>query len=370
MKEDIAERVKTMCDDALESWEDPIIEVKYHEGASKLGSDVHGVMCDMAASETVELKQGECKVIPLGVSMKLQEGCWGLLVPRSFTCLKHGIMMANSVGVVEPDYCGDDDVWGFEAYAIRDTVIEQGTRIAQFMPIPLMVRWDSIRFKELDSMPYPSRGGYGSTGEGRTHRDANGLELHVGDYVIDEFGERYCVMGLHEGYGATAAYADLGNSRTSIEVAPCLSLRLDERPHDCDGVPIEVGEVVYYFDKESGEPKAGFGPFRVIDYGPHAQAVLLRYEKGGVDGYGNYSESFESCELLTHRKPDSWEKLEEDAKMVNACDYAHAPRDEYGITVCRDCRFQKSKSCRQEMILDMIARAKKLAGIEEQEGEW
>lgn len=143
----------------------------------------------------------------------------------------------------------------------------------------------------------------------------------------------------------------------------CMSL-----PLDADGVPIEVGEVVYYFDKESGEPKAGFGPFRVIDYGPHAQAVLLRYEKGGVDGYGNYSESFESCELLTHRKPDSWEKLEEDAKMVKACDYAHAPRDEYGITVCRDCRFQKSKSCRQEMILDMIARAKKLAGIEEQEG--
>ena len=141
---------------------------------------------------------------------------------------------------------------------------------------------------------------------------------------------------------------------------------------DADGVPIEVGEVVYYFDKESGEPKAGFGPFRVIDYGPHAQAVLLRYEKGGVDGYGNYSESFESCELLTHRAPeppDSWEKLEEDAKMVKACDYAHAPRDEYGITVCRDCRFQKSKSCRQEMILDMIARAKRLAGIEEQEGE-
>lgn len=237
MKEDIAERVKTMCDDVLESWEDPIIQVKYHDGASKLGSDVHGVMCDMAASKTVELKQGECKVIPLGVSMKLQEGCWGLLVPRSFTCLKHGIMMANSVGVVEPDYCGDDDVWGFVAYAIRDTVIEQGTRIAQFMPIPLMVRWDSIRFKELDSMPYPSRGGYGSTGtksaeghtaEGRTHRDANGLELHVGDYVIDEFGERYCVMGLHEGDGATAAYADLGNSRTPLEVAPCLSLRHEE----------------------------------------------------------------------------------------------------------------------------------------------
>lgn len=330
MKEDIAERVKTMCDDALESWEDPIIEVKYHEGASKLGSDVHGVMCDMAASETVELKQGECKVIPLGVSMKLQEGCWGLLVPRSSTCLKHGIMMANSVGVVEPDYCGDDDVWGFVAYAIRDTTIEQGTRIAQFMPIPLMVRWDSIRFKELDSMPYPNRGGYGSTGEksaevrtaeGLTYRGANGLELHVGDYVIDEFGERYCVMG----------------------------------PHDCDGVPIEVGDAVYpLFD---GELQPGTEPWHVARI------------KNSEEFYAEEVTGFCSARYFTHRKPDSWEKLEEDAKRVKACDYAHAPRDEYGITVCRDCRFLKSKSCRQEMIIDMIARAKRLAGIEEQEGE-
>lgn len=161
------------------------IEVKYHDGASKLGNDVHGVMCDMAASETVDLRQGECKVIPLGVSMKLQEGCWGLLVPRSSTCLKHGIMMANSVGIVEPDYCGDDDVWGFVAYAIRDTVIEAGTRIAQFMPVSLTVKWDNIRFKELDSMPYPNRGGYGSTGEkaGKYVLDANGDRIYPGMYV-------------------------------------------------------------------------------------------------------------------------------------------------------------------------------------------
>lgn len=31
--------------------------------------------------------------------------------------------------------------------------------------------------------------------------------------------------------------------------------------------------------------------------------------------------------------------------------------------------FKKSKSCRQEMILDIIDRAKRLAGVEEQEGE-
>lgn len=331
----------------------------------------HGAMFDLAASEDVKLREGEVKVIPLGIRMKLPDGYFGLMVPRSSMCLKYGIMMANSVGIIEPDYCGDSDVWGFVAYAVRDTAIAKGTRIAQFMPVPM---FGDLDFDVVDSMPYTDRGGYGSTGErsvgasiaeGHTFRDANGLELHVGDYVIDELGECFCVMGLNGEDGATAAYADLGNSRTSLECAPCKSLELDERPRDCDGVLIEVGDTVYYFDKKSGEPKAGFGPFRVIDYGPHAQAVLLRYEKGGVDAYGNYSESFESCELLTHRKPDSWKQLEEDARKI-ACEYAGAPLDKLGMTTCDGCRFQKHDECYQGMMLDVLKRAKKLAGIEEE----
>ena len=130
---------------------------------------------------------------------------------------------------------------------------------------------------------------------------------------------------------------------------------------DADGVPVEVGEVVYYFDKESGEPKAGFGPFRVIDYGPHAQAVLLRYEKGGVDGYGNHSESFESCELLTHRKPDSWEKLEEDARL--------GPNDYCQEILGINTRKTLTSEDYNAFAADVLRRAKKLAGIEKQEGE-
>lgn len=141
------------------------IKVKYHEGASRIGGDIHGVMCDLAASETVELKQGEVKIIPLGVSMKLPYGDFGIVVPRSSTCLKHGIMMANSIGIIENEYCGDGDVWGFVAYAIRDTVIEQGTRIAQFMPSPFVPDWNEIIFEEVESMGCADRGGYGSTGK-------------------------------------------------------------------------------------------------------------------------------------------------------------------------------------------------------------
>lgn len=318
----------------------------------------HGAMFDLAASEDVKLREGEVKVIPLGIRMKLPEGYFGLVVPRSSTCLRYGILMANSVGVIEPDYCGDNDVWGFVAYAVRDTAIAKGTRIAQFMPVPM---FGGLDFDVVESMPYTDRGGYGSTGErsaegqtaeGHTFRGANGLELHVGDYVIDELGERYCVMGLHEGDGAAAAYADLGNSRTSLECAPCLSLRLDERPHDCDGVPIEVGDVLYQTTFE-GEPIGD--PMEVERYTGNAL-----FAKG--------LELPIYAMVCTHREPDSWEKLSEDA-MKTTCNYALAPRDEDGLTTCKGCRFQESESCHHEMTLEVVKRAKRLAGVEEQEGD-
>lgn len=66
--------------------------------------------------------------------------------------------------------------------------------------------------------------------------------------------------------------------------------------------------------------------------------------------------------------PDTWEKLEEDAKK-RACDYADAPRGEDGFVMCDGCRFHEPKECYLEMALDVLARAKKLAGVEEQEGE-
>lgn len=270
----------------------------------------HGAMFDLAASEDVKLREGEVKVIPLGIRMKLPEGYFGLVVPRSSTCMKYGILMANSVGIIEPDYCGDNDVWGFVAYAVRDTAIAKGTRIAQFMPVPM---FGDLDFHVVDSMPCTDRGGYGSTGErsagasiaeGRTFCDANGLELHVGDYVIDELGECFCVMGLNDEDGATAAYADLGNSRTSLECAPCLSLRLDERPRDCDGVPIEVGDTIWVVSEDG----SSVYDCSVVVVNTDGANGLVRVREKPENGWSDFL--FPS--KLTHREPDSYERIADD----------------------------------------------------------
>lgn len=122
----------------------------------------HGEWVDLYTAEDVSLKAGEYKTISLGVSMELPTGYYAQMVPRSSTCKNFGIIMANSVGVIEHSYCGDNDIWGFPAVAIRDTEIPKGTRICQFC---LVEQHPSIEFEEVDALGNADRGGFGSTGK-------------------------------------------------------------------------------------------------------------------------------------------------------------------------------------------------------------
>ena len=93
--------------------------------------------------------------------MELPEGYYAQIVPRSSTCKNYGIFMANSIGIIENNYCGDDDIWGFPAVAIRDTEIKKGTRICQFRLVKQEV---VVEFEQVDHLGKANRGGFGSTG--------------------------------------------------------------------------------------------------------------------------------------------------------------------------------------------------------------
>lgn len=119
-------------------------------------------------------------------------------------------------------------------------------------------------------------------------------------------------------------------------------------PLDADGEPIRIGDEVN-IDGDA---------MTVLGYRLHNDILLLvaKDKKSGLFFTPEPS-------IVRHFKPepaDSWEKLEEDARKT-ACNYALAPRDEDGITTCDGCRFQKSESCSNEMTIDLVERAKKLA---------
>lgn len=116
---------------------------------------------DLRAAQRVELKQGEFKLIPLGVAMELPAGYEAHMVPRSSTFKNFGILQTNSMGVIDESYCGDNDQWFFPALAVRDTVIEVNDRVCQFR---IMEHQPKIEFIEVNQLNHQDRGGHGSTG--------------------------------------------------------------------------------------------------------------------------------------------------------------------------------------------------------------
>ena len=72
---------------------------------------------DLHAAEDVDMKAGEFRLIPLGVAIELPEGYEAHVVPRSSTFKNYGLLQANSMGVVDYTYRGDNDQWRVPMYA-------------------------------------------------------------------------------------------------------------------------------------------------------------------------------------------------------------------------------------------------------------
>lgn len=123
-----------------------------------------------------------------------------------------------------------------------------------------------------------------------------------------------------------------------------------ELPVDADGVPIRIGDVVY------GNPGIAW------------TVVCLRMSKLGCKVEMENMPFLRNPDELSHKKPDplepepadSWEKLEEDAKK-DACELA----GKGGSDDCVGCKWFPRSNCNEMARLEILKRAKKLAGIEE-----
>ena len=116
---------------------------------------------DLRAAETVTLRAGEFRLIPLGVAIALPEGYEAHIVPRSSTFKNYGILQTNSMGVVDSSYRGDGDQWYMPAWATRDVTIEKNARICQFR---IVRNQPQLTFTRVEHLEDADRGGFGSTG--------------------------------------------------------------------------------------------------------------------------------------------------------------------------------------------------------------
>ena len=72
------------------------ISIVYHDkNMPKLKQIENGNWIDLYTIEDVNFLKGDFQLISLGVSMKIPDGYEALVIPRSSTFLKYGIIQAN-----------------------------------------------------------------------------------------------------------------------------------------------------------------------------------------------------------------------------------------------------------------------------------
>lgn len=115
-------------------------------------------------SNEITINPDETILFNTGIIGIIPEGYFGGLYNRSGLSIKHNIVLANKVGIIDSDYRGEIKV------ALRNMsdvpfTVHHGDRIAQLIIQPYTkVTLDEHDISKLDTNTQRSTGGFGSTG--------------------------------------------------------------------------------------------------------------------------------------------------------------------------------------------------------------
>ena len=122
------------------------------------GMDLHACI-----DQPLTIRPGETHLIPTGLALYIADvGYAGMILPRSGLGHKHGIVLGNSVGLIDSDYQGPLMVSCFNRGTVAYT-IEPAERIAQFVLVPVAMAELTIINDEFEATER-GVGGFGHTG--------------------------------------------------------------------------------------------------------------------------------------------------------------------------------------------------------------
>ncbi len=118
---------------------------------------------DLSSIEDVTLNPQEIKLIPTGLKVLMPKNEALFVFPRSSLAIKKGLMMSNSVGVIDADYYGNSDNEGHIMVPLiniknEPVQILKGERIAQ----GVFIQYQKTTDDETDNVT--RLGGFGSSG--------------------------------------------------------------------------------------------------------------------------------------------------------------------------------------------------------------
>ena len=191
----------------------------------------------------------------------------------------------------------------------------------------------------------------------------DGEPVMIGDEATNNKNQRFTVKRIEFRHGKWMLNDSVTDGHYLNGKSGERVMRLAPKVLDADGVEIKMGDTVYGVGRSQHS-------FDVID--PHH----IDPEVGEAFSVRCYDrDEHEEChckpKLLTHTRPDRWERLEEDAEKnpFDSCKDVGRRLDtcEFGDYDCDTCRFYDERGnliCEQLMARDIVRRAKKLAGVE------
>jgi dUTP pyrophosphatase len=117
---------------------------------------------DLAASHDLRVAPGQIALVRTGLVIEVPAGYFLAILARSSTPLKRGLMVANGVGVIDPDYAGPTDEIMIQVLNVSaaEVAVTRGDRLAQGILLPA----NRVSWEEVDQIRPNARGGFGATG--------------------------------------------------------------------------------------------------------------------------------------------------------------------------------------------------------------
>jgi dUTP pyrophosphatase len=117
---------------------------------------------DLAAAHDLTIAPRQIALVRTGLVIEVPTGHFLGIFARSSTPLKRGLLVANGVGVVDPDYSGPSDEVMIQVLNVTDAdvLIRRGDRLAQGIVLPA----PRVSWQEVSEIREDQRGGFGSTG--------------------------------------------------------------------------------------------------------------------------------------------------------------------------------------------------------------
>lgn len=125
--------------------------------------ETHGAVgFDFVVRQTTEIPSRGAGRVPSNVVVQVPAGYMLWVTDRSSTLRKKGLLITE--GVIDHDYCGDNDEILLQFYNPTDSliIIERGERVAQGVFLSTL----TPEWKEVEEMGEKDRGGFGkATGD-------------------------------------------------------------------------------------------------------------------------------------------------------------------------------------------------------------